>query len=105
MTYASDSKTAADRGGAAIWDIFPADATHTINQFLQETTKRNANAIDPILSQAYYLTKPQLDELAKKYGIFPWRVYQNPGDAVFIPAGCAHQVYPHKLTIYVRCVI
>jgi lysine-specific demethylase 3 len=94
MTYASDSKTAVDRGGAAIWDIFPADATETINQFLLETMKQKTNINDPILSQAYYLTKPQLDQLAKKYSVFPWRIYQNPGDAVFIPAGCAHQVCP-----------
>ncbi|CAG8817182.1 34251_t:CDS:1, partial [Racocetra persica] len=30
--------------------------------------------------------------LLKEYGIKGVRIYQNPGDIVFVPAGCAHQV-------------
>ncbi|KAJ7853152.1 hypothetical protein B0H14DRAFT_3136940 [Mycena olivaceomarginata] len=28
-----------------------------------------------------------------KYGVQSYRVYQRPGEAIFIPAGCAHQVW------------
>ncbi|CAG8787956.1 5778_t:CDS:1, partial [Racocetra persica] len=30
--------------------------------------------------------------LLQEEGVSGWRIYQNPGDAVFVPAGCAHQV-------------
>jgi len=30
-------------------------------------------------------------KLFEKYRVQSWRIYQKPGDAVFIPAGCAHQ--------------
>ncbi|KAG8766760.1 hypothetical protein FRC16_007579, partial [Serendipita sp. 398] len=48
--------------------------------------------IDPIHSQHFYLTPPLRKKLFDKYGVKSWRIYQKPGDAVFIPAGCAHQV-------------
>lgn len=34
-------------------------------------------------------------------GIEPWTFVQNLGDAVFIPAGCPHQVRNLKVTIVI----
>src|SRR5215471_15649293 len=50
---------------------------------------------DPIHSQSIYLTPRMLDTLATKYAIHPFTILQHPGEAVFIPAGCAHQVSHH----------
>lgn len=90
MTFASPNEVSAARGGAAVWDIFPADATHSIRTFLREST--NSAIDDPVLRQTFYISTGNLQKLSEEYHIVPWRIYQNPGDAVFIPAGCAHQV-------------
>jgi len=39
-----------------------------------------------------YLTPALLRLLAERRDIRPFTIHQRPGDAVFIPAGCAHQV-------------
>ena len=90
MTFASPNEVSTARGGAAVWDIFPADATESIKAFLRESTSGQID--DPVLRQTIYISTPQLQALREEYHIIPWRIYQNPGDAVFIPAGCAHQV-------------
>jgi len=92
MTYAAPSEMAQSRGGAAVWDIFPANATDTLRSYLGESVSYPVD--DPVLRQQFYISRPQLDELREKHNIKPWRIHQNPGDAVFIPAGCAHQVSP-----------
>ncbi|KAG8927620.1 hypothetical protein FRC01_007166 [Tulasnella sp. 417] len=40
----------------------------------------------------YYLDSDLRKELFEREGVKSWRIYQKPGEAVFIPAGCAHQV-------------
>ena len=92
MTFAAPSEIATQRGGAAVWDIFPADVTDKLRQFLRDSVTKDID--DPVLRQTFYISAPQLDKLCKEYNIIPWRIYQNPGEAVFIPAGCAHQVFP-----------
>lgn len=47
---------------------------------------------DPIHGQQFYLDVELRRELFEKTGVKSMRVYQRPGDGVFIPAGCAHQV-------------
>jgi lysine-specific demethylase 3 len=81
--------------GSAVWDIYPSGASDLIRTFLKEEFPVSASAvsyIDPIHSQYFYLTPALRQKLLNKYGVKAWRIYQNPGDAVFIPAGCAHQV-------------
>ena len=90
MTYAAESEAAKERGGAAVWDIFPVEATEAIRSYLRNSVSEYID--DPVLRQTFYISTPQLEELQSLYNIKPWRIYQNPGDAVFIPAGCAHQV-------------
>ena len=46
----------------------------------------------PIHDVRVFLTDADLAALAKDTGIKPWTFDQREGDAVFVPAGCAHQV-------------
>ena len=56
-------------------------------------TKRNIHARhDPIHGQQFYLDVELRKALCEEYGVKSYRVYQRPGDGVFIPAGCAYQV-------------
>jgi len=107
MVYATPNGRSELRG-AAVWDIFPVKAADTIRDFLRNESPQSLkqkNLDDPIMRQNIYITTPQLKKLRDKYNVRPWRVYQNPGDAVFIPAGCAHQVKLEPSLIDVRCVI
>ena len=47
---------------------------------------------DPIHGQQFYLDVELRKALWEEYGVKSYRVYQRPGDGVFIPAGCVHQV-------------
>ncbi len=93
MTYAS--LTPSGRPGCAAWDIFRAEDTSKLRKFLKKKFKGQYQH-DPIHSQQFYLDSSLRQELYKDYGVMSHRVYQRPGDAVFIPAGCAHQVSPRR---------
>jgi len=47
---------------------------------------------DPIHGQQFYLDVELRKALWEEYGVKSYQVYQRPGDGVFIPAGCVHQV-------------
>lgn len=74
----------------ALWHIFLADDLGTLRGYLRSRPGRTRDD-DPIHAQNVYLTPPMLDEL-RELGVRPFMVHQRLGDAVFIPAGCAHQV-------------
>jgi hypothetical protein len=79
--------------GCALWHIFPPEAAPAIRKFIEDEPEAGYNAPgDPIHNQTTYLTPSLLQMLAQKHGIHPYRILQRAGDAVFIPAGCAHQV-------------
>ncbi|CAZ80291.1 unnamed protein product [Tuber melanosporum] len=74
----------------AIWDIFPPESSAAIRRFLK---KRDASVDDPLNRPLFYLTEEDLIELGKpEYNVRSYRIYQSTGDAVFVPAGCPHQV-------------
>ncbi|KAH9072972.1 hypothetical protein EDB83DRAFT_2360192 [Lactarius deliciosus] len=77
--------------GGARWDLYRAEDAPAIRQFLSERFKL-ANGLDPIHSQQFYLDERLRAELYTKTGVRSHRVFQRQGEAVFIPAGCAHQV-------------
>lgn len=84
-----------EEAGFAVWDIYPSENANEIRAFLQEEfppEKCSISYIDPIHSQYFYLTPQLRKRLYERHGVRAWRIYQRPGDAVFIPAGCAHQV-------------
>ncbi|KAI0677004.1 Clavaminate synthase-like protein [Trametes maxima] len=100
MTYASP--TPDGRPGCAAWDIFRADDTTKLRKFLRKKFKGQYQH-DPIHSQQFYLDSTLRQELYNDYQVRSHRIYQRPGEAVFIPAGCAHQVCNLADCIKVAC--
>ena len=76
--------------GYAIWHIFPAAISDILRQFLREEGFTDLG--DLIHLQMVYVTPIMLKRLFAKHRVKPYVICQRPGDAVFIPAGCAHQV-------------
>lgn len=89
MTYAAP--TPDGKPGSAAWDLFRAEDSDKIREFLRNKYKGTFQH-DPIHSQQFYLDTTLRQELWQQFGVKSYRVYQKPGEAVFIPAGCAHQV-------------
>jgi lysine-specific demethylase 3 len=77
--------------GGARWDLFRAEDAPAIRKFLIDRFGL-ASGLDPIHSQQFYLDKQLRAELYAKTGVRSHQVIQRQGEAVFIPAGCAHQV-------------
>ncbi|KAJ1642817.1 hypothetical protein LPJ64_005363 [Coemansia asiatica] len=91
MAYAAGNRS--DQA-AAVWDIFPDAHMPNVRQFVREHTATGRAAVDVIHDQTTYLTKELRGQMHATHGskASAFRVHQNPGDAVFVPAGCAHQV-------------
>jgi lysine-specific demethylase 3 len=98
MTYASPSPDG--KPGCAVWDLFRAEDANRLRTFLRKKFK-GVFQHDPIHSQQFYLDSQLRKELYDTQGIKSHRVYQKPGEAIFIPAGCAHQV--RQITISLFC--
>jgi hypothetical protein len=77
--------------GYAVWHIFPAVTSSTLRTFLRDDVGITGPG-DPIHSQTIYMTPAMLERLFVKHAIRPYTIRQRPGEAVFIPAGCPHQV-------------
>ncbi|KZP02820.1 hypothetical protein FIBSPDRAFT_668874, partial [Athelia psychrophila] len=77
--------------GYALWHIFSAEDSLTLRRFLLDEGIYHQTG-DPIHSQSIFLTQELLERLYRSCGIRPYTIKQYMGDAVFIPAGCAHQV-------------
>ncbi|KAJ3863241.1 hypothetical protein EV359DRAFT_43498, partial [Lentinula novae-zelandiae] len=89
MTYAADCPDGST--GCAAWDLFSAEDSAKLRGYLKKKFP-GALTMDPIHGQQVYLDETMRKELAEEWGVYSFRVYQRPGEAVFIPAGCAHQV-------------
>jgi hypothetical protein len=50
-----------------------------------------------IHDQWFMLQRRHLDILSRDYGVQPWHFEQYEDEAVFIPAGCAHQASAHSV--------
>ncbi|KAJ1977560.1 hypothetical protein H4R35_002249 [Dimargaris xerosporica] len=91
--FHASTNGAPQRRGAAVWDIFHVDDLPKIRRFLRHHQETQlAMCEDPIHDQSIYLNRELRGQLFQAEGVRGWRIYQNPGDAVFVPAGCAHQV-------------
>jgi lysine-specific demethylase 3 len=87
--------------GFAIWDIYRAEDSEKIREYLKKfpspfTLKHLPDGSlpeqDPIHMQGFYLDPDMRRELLEEHRVYSHRITQYPGQAVFIPAGCAHQV-------------
>ncbi|KAL8250066.1 hypothetical protein R6Q59_033759 [Mikania micrantha] len=84
-----------DRGekNGALWDIFRREDVDILKIYLRKHSKEVEVAIDdPIHDQAFYLTLNHKRMLKQEFGVEPWTFEQILGEAIFIPAGCPHQV-------------
>jgi hypothetical protein len=76
--------------GTALWHIFRATDCDNIRAYIRKFY--DCTLVDPIHSQRYYLGPSDLERMKRLYGVVPYTIHQKVGEAVFIPAGCAHQV-------------
>jgi JmjC domain, hydroxylase len=79
------------KAGHAVWDLFSPDDLPKLREFCWKIVGFKGPG-DPVHSQTIYLTPTLLQLLFDTYGVRPFRIYQYQGEAVFIPAGYAHQV-------------
>lgn len=76
--------------GTALWHIFKAEDAPKLREFIKDVF--NCTSTDPIHSQQFYLGPHHLADLKAQYGVVPFVIHQAVGEAIFIPAGCPHQV-------------
>ncbi|CAO2812755.1 unnamed protein product [Amaranthus hypochondriacus] len=93
----------------ALWDIFRREDALKLQEYLKRNYQDfghyrrspSKQAIYPIHDQTFYLTQEHKRKLKEEFGIEPWTFHQKLGEAVFIPAGCPHQVRNLKSCIKV----
>lgn len=86
--------------GGAVWDIFRRQDVPKLIEYLKRHQKefRHVSSlpvntvIHPIHDQTFYLSEKHKRQLKEEFNVEPWTFEQHLGEAVFIPAGCPHQV-------------
>ncbi|KAI8068419.1 hypothetical protein BC940DRAFT_34751 [Gongronella butleri] len=106
----TDSTGADNKEVVAVWHVFKHEDMSALRAFLTKLLEPeeygalampkgyrvfrhlNHTNSDPLHGQWVYLNEERLTRLRNEYGVVPWTIYQKQGDAVYVPAGCAHQV-------------
>ncbi|CAK9319161.1 unnamed protein product [Citrullus colocynthis] len=86
--------------GGAVWDIFRRQDVPKIVEFLKKHQKEFRHMkckpvdslVHPIHDQTVFFNTKHKRQLKEEFGVEPWTFEQFIGEAVFIPAGCPHQV-------------
>ena len=80
--------------GGAVWDIWRAEDQGAICAFLHQVAIEEGRPppIHAIHDQKVYIDARLRRRLESEAGVVGWRFVQKQGEAVFIPAGCPHQV-------------
>ncbi|XP_058100462.1 lysine-specific demethylase JMJ27-like isoform X3 [Magnolia sinica] len=98
--------------GGAVWDIFRRQDVPKLIKYLQKHWKEFRHisslpvnsvsiVIHPIHDQTLFLNERHKKQLKEEFDVEPWTFEQYLGEAVFIPAGCPHQVRNRKSCIKV----
>eukprot|EP00249_Psilotum_nudum_P024913 c29321_g1_i5 orf=645-3752(+) len=95
--------------GGALWDIFRREDVPKLQAYLRRHWKEFRHIkeepldyiVHPIHDQTIFLGEQHKKKLKEEFGIEAWTFEQHVGEAVFIPAGCPHQVRNLKSCIKV----
>jgi lysine-specific demethylase 3 len=90
----------------AVWDIWSAEDEPKLSAFLwriasEESGDERVKKLigHPIHDANVYVTAAMRRRLWEEEGVLSYRFLQHEGEAVFIPAGCPHQVYNIRSSI------